>query len=214
MPFYEAGEHKIDHPPLFACREHKQFLRLTPTFVKEILTASADVVAGNLAEIAAPYVGGDQNAFKLNEYLIPPRVFLYNPDFLKGAAALPFTLIFIDKKFVGIPAAYLTRDRFEGCPDCGVAPPVAAARPASRPAVAAMPKPIVPRPGAHPSSATGSGAVRPPARSPSSSGSGPVPRAPGGGVTDSHAPARRPNPETERRKPMPPGGGGPRPGSP
>ena len=205
MPFYEAGEHKIDHPPLFACREHKQFLRLTPSFVKEILSASSDVVAGNLAEILAPSVGGDLNAFKLNEYLIPPRVFLYNPDFLKGPSALPFTLVFIDKKFVGIPAAYLTRDRVEGCADCGPAP--AAARPAPARAPASPPKPIVPRPGAHPGSSAGNSpgsGIRPalgavPARRPAATSSGPLPRAPGG-LSDSSAP-NRPKPDAERRKP-------------
>src|SRR5437870_11209780 len=129
MPFYELGEHKIDHPPLFACRAHKQFLKLTAGFVKEILNLSQDVVPGNLSEVAAPFIGGDANAFKLPEYLIPPRVVLYNPDGLRGASALPFTLVFIDKKFVGIPAAYLTRERFDGCTECG-APP-ASSRPAS-----------------------------------------------------------------------------------
>ncbi len=121
LPTYQAGEHKVDHPPLFACREHKNFLRLTTSFIEEIVTQAADVMPGNLAEIAAPYVGGNQDAFKLPDYLIPPRVILYNPDGLRGPLALPFTLIFIDKRFVGIPAAYLTQDRFEGCAECAVA---------------------------------------------------------------------------------------------
>src|SRR3954447_18609698 len=123
MPFYEAGEHKVDHPPLFACREHKQFLRLRASFVDEMLKSLEDVVPGNLHEIAAPHVGGDTNAFKLPDHLIPPRVLIYNPDFLKGAQALPYTLVFVDKRFIGIPAAYLTADRFEGCSDCPDAGP-------------------------------------------------------------------------------------------
>ena len=108
MPFYEAGDHKVDHPPLFACREHKQFLRLRASFVNELVKSLEDMVPGNLHEIAAPYVNNDTNAFKLPDYLVPPRVLIYNPDGLRGPAALPFTLVFIDKRFIGIPAAYLT----------------------------------------------------------------------------------------------------------
>jgi hypothetical protein len=118
MPFYEAGDHKVDHPPLFACREHKQFLRLRANFIDEMLKLLEDQLPSNLHEIAAPYVNGDTNAFRLPEYLIPPRVLIYNPDGLRGAQALPFTLVFIDKRFIGIPAAYLTADRFEGCAEC------------------------------------------------------------------------------------------------
>src|SRR5687767_12753393 len=111
MPSYQAGDHKVDHPPYFACREHKQFLKLTPAFVQELVACAADVVPGNLSDIAAPYLGGDADAFKLPEYLIPPRVVLYNPDGLRGPSALPFGLIFIDKRFIGIPSAYLTQSR-------------------------------------------------------------------------------------------------------
>lgn len=134
MPFYEAGEHKVDHPPLFACREHKQFLRLRSSFIDEMLKSLEDMVPGNLHEIAASMVGGDTNAFRLPEHLIPPRVLLYNPDFLKGAQALPYTLVFVDKRFIGIPAAYLTANRFEGCVDCSANPPQETPRAVQRPA--------------------------------------------------------------------------------
>jgi len=133
MPFYEAGEHKVDHPPLFACREHKQFLRLRSSFIDEMLRSLEDIVPGNLHEVAAPYVNGDTNAFRLPEYLIPPRVLLYNPDFLKGAAALPYTLVFIDKRFIGIPAGYLTPRVFEGCPECTANPAPEPVRAAAAP---------------------------------------------------------------------------------
>jgi hypothetical protein len=118
MPVYNAGEHKVDHPPLFACRDHKNLLRLTEQFVNDILAAAEDLVPGNLAEYAAPMLGGNESAMRLPEYLIPPRVIVYNPDFLRGPDALPFMLVFINKRFIGIPAKYLTRERFEGCPDC------------------------------------------------------------------------------------------------
>src|SRR5580693_7012676 len=140
MPFYEAGEHKVDHPPLFACREHKQFLRLRASFIDGMVKSLEDMVPGNLHEVAAPYVNGDTNAFKLPDYLIPPRVLIYNPEGVRGAAALPYTLVFIDKRFIGIPAAYLTADKFEGCADCPPDPvhesPRVAQKPAPAPAAA------------------------------------------------------------------------------
>jgi hypothetical protein len=193
MPFYEAGEHKIDHPPLFACREHKQFLRLRSSFVDDMLRSLEDIVPGNLHEIASPYVNGDTNAFKLPEHLIPPRVLLYNPDFLKGPAALPYTLIFVDKRFIGIPAAYLTADRFEGCADC-----------ANNPEFMPKPRAATPRPApAKPQSITGSGVIRP------GVGAAPAPaRKPGGGSGSGIGPAipgARPGgpPPAPHKKPPP-----------
>jgi hypothetical protein len=190
MPFYEAGDHKVDHPPLFACREHKQFLRLRASFVNELVKSLEDMVPGNLHEIAAPYVNNDTNAFKLPDYLVPPRVLIYNPDGLRGPAALPFTLVFIDKRFIGIPASYLTARCFEGCPDCPEAPlegariqrPVPTQQSASGPHKAAAANPAKSSP-----NLTGSAILRPgtvpPQKKPSPAAPAPAPRpagAPGG----------------------------------
>jgi hypothetical protein len=124
MPVYNVGEHKVDHPPLFACREHKSLLRISEKFVGELLAAAEDVVAGNLAEYAAPILGGNEAAMRLPDYLIPPRLVIFNPDMLRGPEALPFAVIFVDKKFMGVPAHYFTKDRFEGCPECGTGAPL------------------------------------------------------------------------------------------
>lgn len=133
MPVYNVGEHRIDHPPLFACREHKTLVRLSEKFVEDILAAAEDVVPGNLSEYTAPMLGGNEAAMKLPDYLIPPRVTIFNPDMLRGPEALPFAVIFIDKKFIGIPAKYFSKDRFEGCPECGTGVPTDAAGRATTP---------------------------------------------------------------------------------
>ncbi len=178
MPFYEAGDHKVDHPPLFACREHKQFLRLRASFIDEMLKALEDQLPSNLHEIAAPYVNGDTNAFRLPEYLIPPRVLIYNPEGLRGAQALPFTLVFIDKRFLGIPAAYLTADRFEGCSECPESPePVRVQRKPSAP-TPRQPSPAQKGSGTVPSMrpAGSQPASQTPKRPLPASGSGPIPQ--------------------------------------
>lgn len=114
----ENEEHRVDHPPLFACREHKTFLRLAPRFVEELLTAGQDIMPGNPDEIAQAFLKEAEPAYRLPEFLIPPKVILFNPRGLRGAEALPYTIVLVDKKFFGIPAKYLTMDRFEGCDDC------------------------------------------------------------------------------------------------
>lgn len=207
MPFYEAGDHKVDHPPLFACREHKQFLRLRSSFIDEMLRSLEDMVPGNLHEIAAPSVNGDTNAFRLPEHLIPPRVLIYNPDFLKGPCALPYTLVFVDKRFIGIPAAYLTADRFEGCADCTANPPPPPARPVAQQ-----------RPNPAGSSTATMRAIQPPQKQPSTTGSGIMRQVPAPGgppkpatrpapaparpATQSPPPARKPGPPPPARPPQ------------
>jgi hypothetical protein len=191
MPNYQVGEHKVDHPPLFACREHKQFLRLNAPFVEELCTWASDMVPSNLSEIAAPMVGGRADAFKLPDYLIPPRVLVWNPDGLKGPLGLPFTLVFIDKRFFGIPASYLTYERFEGCDECAANPPP------PEPARASYPTPAPPAA----SSLAGSGVRKPaaPARPLT-----PAPQRPGG---TSHI--TTPSGSTPVAQPRPPSGSHP-----
>ena len=99
-----ASEHQIDHPPLFACREHKNLLKLAPRFVDELLATSQDVMPGNPDEIAQAFLRDAAPAYRLPEFLIPPKLFLFNPRGLRGAEALPYSIILIDRKFFGIPA--------------------------------------------------------------------------------------------------------------
>lgn len=114
----EAGEHQVDHPPLFACREHKNLLRFTTRFIDELLSNAQDVMPGNPDEIATAFLREAGPAYRLPEFLIPPKIFLFNPRGLRGAEALPFTVILVGRKFFGIPARYLTPDRFDGCDEC------------------------------------------------------------------------------------------------
>src|SRR5581483_4984548 len=95
-------------------------------------------------------------AFRLPDYLIPPRVLVWNPENLRGPLGLPFTLVFVDKRFIGIPAAYLTYERFEGCDECAANPP-----PPEPPRieVAQQTKPLSPAPA--PAALTASGAKKP-----------------------------------------------------
>jgi hypothetical protein len=169
MPVYNVGEHRVDHPPLFACREHKALLRFTPAFVKEIFDAAQDLVPGNLAEYAAGILQ-KEDAFKLPEYLVPPRMVIFNPDGLRGVDALPYVVCFIDKRFCGIPAKYLTQSRFEGCPECGGESEEAAADRARSQA------PVVVRAQQNPSSSGVRPGTRPPservAKQPPPSGTG------------------------------------------
>lgn len=118
---YYVGEdddrHMVDHPPLFACEweGRKTLLTLNKSFVEELLSTAQDIMPGNPGEIAGAYFKPAELTFTLHSFLIPPKIVLYNPEQLRGPEALPYTVVLIDKKFFGIPAAYLTPDRFEGC---------------------------------------------------------------------------------------------------
>ena len=114
----DGDQHRVDHPPLFACREHKALLTLSGRFVMELLASAQDVMPGNPAEIASSYLKAAQPAYTLPGFLIPPKIVLFNPRGLRGAEALPYCFVLIDKKFFGIPARYLTPDRFDGCEVC------------------------------------------------------------------------------------------------
>jgi hypothetical protein len=139
-------EHVVDHPPLFACREHKSLLKLSTRFVDELLTTAQDVMPGNPDEIATAFLREAGPAYKLPEFLIPPKIFLFNPRGLRGAEALPYAVILVDRKFFGIPARYLTPDRFTGCDECAEEfarrrPPPPAGAGAPRPPSARTPPP-------------------------------------------------------------------------
>ncbi len=95
---------------------------------------------GNPDEIATAFLREAGPAFRLPEFLIPPKIFLFNPRGLRGAEALPYTVVLVDRKFFGIPAKYLTLDRFDGCEECAEdrgqrrpAPVQAGARPGGPP---------------------------------------------------------------------------------
>jgi hypothetical protein len=141
----EGDAHRVDHPPLFACREHKQILRFSERFVDELLATSQDVMPGNPDEIVGSFLPPAAPSFRLPEFLIPPKVVLYNPRNLAGAEAVPYVTALVDKKFFGIPARYLTPDRFDGCEQCKERLREARARrqagtgPAARPAGAPPP---------------------------------------------------------------------------
>lgn len=122
MVSYSVGPedaHRVDHPPLFACREHKQLLRLSARFVEELLSVGQDVMPGNPEEVAQSFHPPAAIAYRLPEWLIPPKVILFNPMNLRGPEALPYCLVLVDdKRFFAIPARYLTPDRFDGCEEC------------------------------------------------------------------------------------------------
>ncbi|RMG14357.1 MAG: hypothetical protein D6731_10490 [Planctomycetota bacterium] len=121
MPTYYVGEgdeHLVDHPPLFACREHKKMLRLSARFVTELIAAGQDIMPGNPQEIAGSFLPPAETAYRLPEFLLPPKLTLYNPRGLRGAEALPYAIVLVDKRFFGIPARYLSPDRFDGCEEC------------------------------------------------------------------------------------------------
>ncbi len=164
---YSAGdneEHRVDHPPFFACREHKNLLRFTNRFVMELIACGQDIMPGNPDELALAFLKEAEPAFRLPEFLIPPKVVLFNPRGLRGAEALPFCMVLVDKKFFGIPAKYLTPERFDGCDECAQlrgAPaqrrPPAAVRPGAAPSgVGQGLRPQTPVPGP-----VGSGVRRP-----------------------------------------------------
>lgn len=128
----EGDQHRVDHPPIFACREHKALLKFNSRFVAELLASAEDIMPGNPDEIASSYLKEAEASFTLPPFLIPPKIVLFNPRGLRGAEALPYTLVLVDKKFFGIPARYLTPDRFDGCDACRKAKP--RPRPQPRPA--------------------------------------------------------------------------------
>jgi hypothetical protein len=198
MSSYEVGDHFVDHPPLFACRKHKSFLKLNRAFIDELVAWAPDIQPQNLTDLASAYLDGDDQAFRLSEYLIPPKVTLFNPRKIQGHGALPYVIIFVDKHFFGIPSSYLRRRIFDGCQEClaendpasdasmpDYHPPAPkAARPAPAPAPAPRPtKSVKPAP----PSATGSGAVprpqapaaKPAPQAPTKSTTKPIPKMPG-----------------------------------
>jgi hypothetical protein len=190
----EGEEHRVDHAPVFACREHKNLLRLSQRFVEELLEAAQDIMPGNPEEIATAFLREAGPTFRLPEFLMPPKLVLFNPRGLRGAEALPFATVLVDKKFFGIPARYFSPDRFEGCEECD------AERADRRPSPAQGTRPAPPPPGpprgAPPAQRSGtdsairrpgppldgSGAQRRPGGAPPpAGGSGPRPQAKPGG---------------------------------
>ncbi|MBL4846317.1 MAG: hypothetical protein JKY65_12380 [Planctomycetes bacterium] len=120
MQYYvgvDDDRHMVDHPPLFACEweGRKTLLTLNASFVDALLATAEDIMPGNPGEIAGIYFKPVEATFTLHSFLIPPKIVLYNPDSIRGPEALPYLVVLIDKKFFGIPAVYLTPDRFEGC---------------------------------------------------------------------------------------------------
>jgi hypothetical protein len=118
MGSYEVAGHVVDHPPLFACRKHKKILGLNQAFVKELLAWAPDMATQNFTDVAALCLDGDDLAFKLSDYLIPPKVLIFNPRKIEGPGALPFLVVLVDSRFYGIPASYLRRRIFDGCEEC------------------------------------------------------------------------------------------------
>ena len=89
MPSYEVGEHTVDHPPIFACRAHKTFLKLSPTFIDELLAWHDAWPPQNFDQVGGQALAGDEAAFRLSDYLIPPKITLFNPRNIPGHGALP-----------------------------------------------------------------------------------------------------------------------------
>ncbi|HZU95966.1 MAG TPA: hypothetical protein VFF73_04600 [Planctomycetota bacterium] len=183
MSSYEVADHLVDHPPLFMCRKHKSFLKLNRSFVEELIAWAPDLQPQNLTDVAATSLGGDDQAFRLSDYLVPPKLVIFNPRKIPGHGALPYLVVLVDRKFFGIPASYLRRRIFEGCEQCAAEndptsdasfpdykPPVKkpAPQPAPQPAPGATrsgPMPAVAKPSAQPKPPTQKApAVRPPAQ--------------------------------------------------
>lgn len=118
MPTYEVFGHVIDHPPMFACREHREFLELNVGFVEELLNWAEQEESQTLISAGANALRGDTQAFALSPYLIPPKLTVFNPRNVPGHGALPVAWVFVDRKFFGIPASYLRRRIFTGCQEC------------------------------------------------------------------------------------------------
>jgi hypothetical protein len=118
MSSYEVAGHVVDHPPLFACRKHKAILGLNRSFVEELLAWAPDLQPQNLTDVGAACLDGDDQAFKTSEYLIPPKVLVFNPRKIQGAGALPVVIVLVDRRFYGLPSSYLRRRIFDGCEEC------------------------------------------------------------------------------------------------
>ncbi|MCA8924527.1 MAG: hypothetical protein KDD82_22135 [Planctomycetes bacterium] len=114
MPTYFVGEaqHRVDHPPLFAAREGKRLLTFSASFVEELLTTAEDRVPVHLDEIASKLSRDSAPAYQLPGFLLPPKIVLYNPDNLRGVAALPYVVALVNTTFFGIPAHYLKHTCF------------------------------------------------------------------------------------------------------
>lgn len=132
MPIYYVGEdqHRVDHPPLFAAREGKKLLTFSESFIRELLTTAEDRVPVHLDEIAGKISKESAPAFQLPDFLLPPKIVLYNPDNLRGVQALPYVVVLVNTTFFGIPAAYLKYTCFAEIEN--EPPPVKAARPQTR----------------------------------------------------------------------------------
>jgi hypothetical protein len=187
----EDDEHLVDHPPIFACREHKRMLRLASRFVDELIATGEDIMPGNPQEIVGSFLPPAEPAYRLPEFLLPPKVILYNPRALRGAEALPYAVVLVDKRFYGIPARYLTPDRFTGCDECRNL--------RRRPKPRARAGGPTPRPGSGPLGKADSGVRRgPPAGGPPAGGT-PAGGTPAGGAPAGGAPARGPGASGVRR---------------
>jgi hypothetical protein len=163
MSSYEVADHLVDHPPLFMCRKHKSFLKLNRSFVEELIAWAPDLQPQNLTDVAATALGGDDQAFRLSDYLVPPKLVIFNPRKIPGHGALPYLVVLVDRKFFGIPASYLRRRIFEGCEQCAAEndptsdaqfpdykPPVKKAPPAPPAVNKSGPIPATPKPTAQP----------------------------------------------------------------
>jgi hypothetical protein len=118
MSSYQVGDHQIDHPPLFMCRKHKAFLRFNRSFVDELVAWGPELQPQNLTDVAATSLGGDDKAFLTSDYLVPPKLVVFNPRRVPGHGSLPMVIVLVDRKFFGIPASYLRRRVFDGCEQC------------------------------------------------------------------------------------------------
>ena len=82
MVSYTVGDneqvYEIDHPPIFACRAHRQLLRFTPRFVQEMASVAQDVLPGTLDEMGAAFLREAAPMFRQPDWLLPPKIVLFN----------------------------------------------------------------------------------------------------------------------------------------
>src|SRR5271154_840575 len=194
MPSYQVADHSVDHPPLFACRKHKSMLRFNRSFVEELLAWAPDLPPQNLTDVAATSLGGDDQAFRTTDYLVPPKLVVFNPRRIEGHGSLPFIVTLVDRKFFGIPASYLRRRVFDGCEQCATEnDPASDASFPDYKAKAPPPRPQAPpRPSGTPNK---TGAIPAPAKS----GPVPVPAK----ARPAQAPAPQAKPTTQPTKSIP-----------
>lgn len=121
-------------------------LKLNRPFVEELLAWAADLTPQNLHDVAASALDGDELAMRLSDYLVPPKVLIFNPRKIEGRGALPFITVLVDRKFFGLPASYLRRRVFDGCEECTAEndPASDAAYPDYKPPLRAAPAPRPP----------------------------------------------------------------------